>query len=32
MRAHLMRIAALMSALGSLVALALAGGGGVRGW
>ena len=32
MRALLMRIGALMSALGTLVALALAGGAGVRGW
>jgi hypothetical protein len=32
MRAQLMRIGALMSALGTLVALAFAGGAGVRGW
>lgn len=32
MRARLMRIGPLISALGTLVALALAGGAGVRGW
>jgi len=32
MRDRLMRLASLMSVLGSLIALALAGGGGVRGW
>jgi len=32
MRAHFMRIGALISALSTLVALALAGGAGVRGW
>jgi len=32
MRAHFMRVGALMSVLGTLAALALAGGAGVRGW
>jgi hypothetical protein len=32
MRAQLMRIGALISALATLVALALAGGAGVQGW